>query len=77
MPRTKTILVIKKKFMFHNEVVYLNIDNFLYYFGKQLVIEKWVCKLVNSVRSSFLNVGVMFSNFQFIWEYSCIDNLID
>ena len=63
--------------MFHNEVVYLNIDNFLYYFGKQLVIEKWVCKLVNSVRSSFLNVGVMFSNFQFIWEYSCIDNLID
>ena len=63
--------------MFHNEVVYLNIDNFLYYFGKQLVIEKWLCKLVNSVRSSFLNVGVMFSNFQFIWEYSCIDNLID
>ena len=63
--------------MFHNEVVYLNIDNFLYYFGKQLVIEKWVCKLVNSVRSSFLNVGVMFSNFQFIWEYSCIDNLVD
>ena len=63
--------------MFHNEVVYLNIDNFLYYFGKQLVIEKWVCKFVNSVRSSFLNVGVMFSNFQFIWEYSCIDNLID
>ena len=63
--------------MFHNEVVYLNIDNFLYYFGKQLVIEKWVCKLVNSVRSSFLNVGVRFSNFQFIWEYSCIDNLID
>ena len=63
--------------MFHNEVVYLNIDNFLYYFGKQLVIEKWVCKLVNSVRSSFLNVGVMFSNFQFIREYSCIDNLID
>ena len=63
--------------MFHNEVVYLNIDNFLYYFGKQLVIEKWVCKLVNSVRSSFLNVGVMFRNFQFIWEYSCIDNLID
>ena len=77
MPRTKTILVIKKEFMFHNEVVYLNIDNCLYYFGKQLVIEKWVCKLVNSVRSSFLNVGVMFSNFQFIWEYSCIDNLID
>ena len=63
--------------MFHNEVVYLDIDNFLYYFGKQLVIEKWVCKLVNSVRSFFLNVGVMFSNFQFIWEYSCIDNLID
>ena len=63
--------------MFHNEVVYLNIDNFLYYFGKQLVIEKWVCKLVNSVRSSFLNVGVMISNFKFIWEYSCIDNLID
>ena len=29
--------------MLHNEVVYLNIDNFLYYFGKQLVIEKWVC----------------------------------
>ena len=33
---------------------------------------------MNSVWSSFLTIGVIFfSNFQFIWEYSCIDNLID
>ena len=58
--------------MFHNEVVYLKIDNFLYYFGKQLVIEKWVCNWLIVSGHLFLNVGVMFSNFQFIWEYSVL-----